>query len=92
MINKDLILGGGEYAQVKLEMRRPEASFWLPATSVVQAQSGVFIIRLEGQFLKRVPVLTGIRKGELIEVFADLKASDQVLKKGTEEWKDGQKI
>lgn len=92
VVNKDLVLGGGEYAQVKLDMRRPEATFWLPATSIVQAQSGVFIIRLEGQFLKRVPVVVGIRKGELMEVFADLNTADQVLKKGTEEWKDGQKI
>lgn len=92
VINKDLVLGGGEYAQVKLDMRRPEATFWLPVTSIVQAQSGVFIIRLEGQLLKRVPVVVGIRKGELMEVFADLNVADQVLKKGTEEWKDGQKI
>ena len=73
-------------------MRRPEATFWLPATSIVQAQSGVFIIKLEGQVLKRVPVVVGIHKGELMEVFADLTIADQVLKKGTEEWKDGQKI
>lgn len=92
VINKDLVLGGGEYAQVKLDMRRPEATFWLPATSIVQAQSGVFIIRLEGRLLRRVPVVVGIRKAELVEVFADLNIADQVLKKGTEEWKDGQKI
>lgn len=92
VVNKDRILGGGEYAQVILQMRRPEATFWLPVTSVVQAQSGVFILRKEGQFIKRVPVMPGIRKGALTEVFGDLNIGDQVLKKGTEEWKDGQKM
>lgn len=92
VVNKDRLLGGGEYAQVNLQMRRPEATFWLPATSVVQAQSGVFIVKLEGKLIKRVPVVPGIRKGELIEVFGVLHIEDQILKKGTEEWKDGQKI
>lgn len=92
VVNKDRLLGGGEYAQVNLQMRRPEATFWLPATSVVQAQSGVFIVKLEGKLIKRVPIVPGIRKGELIEVFGALNIEDQILKKGTEEWKDGQKI
>ncbi|MNY41195.1 hypothetical protein D3C86_1759880 [compost metagenome] len=92
VVNKDRILGGGEYAQVNLQMRRPEATFWLPVTSVVQAQSGVFILRKEGQFIKRVPVMPGMRKGALTEVFGDLDIRDQVLKRGAEEWKDGQKM
>lgn len=89
--NKDSRLGGGEYAQVILDMRRPEATFWLPASAVVQAQSGVFIVKLEDQLVKRVPVIIGTRKGTLMEVFGDLNVNDQVFKKGTEELKEGEK-
>lgn len=87
--NKDGQLGGGEYAQVSLEMRRSEATFWLPASAVVQAQSGVFIVKLENQEIKRIPVMVGIRKGALVEVFGDLSANDQVFTKGSEELKEG---
>ena len=89
--NKDGQLGGGEYAQVILNMRRPEATFWLPASAVVQAQSGVFIVKLEDQRVKRVPVMIGTRKGALMEVFGDLNVNDQIFKKGSEELKEGGK-
>ncbi|MCX2450854.1 efflux RND transporter periplasmic adaptor subunit [Pedobacter sp. PLR] len=89
--NKDGQLGGGEYAQVNLDMRRPEATFWLPATAVVQAQSGVFVVKLEDQLIKRVPVMIGTRKGALMEVFGDLNVNDQIFKKGSEELKEAEK-
>lgn len=89
--NQDGQLGGGEYAQVNIAMRRPEATFWLPTSAVVQAQSGVFIVKLENGLIKRVPVIIGTRKGMLMEVFADLNINDQVFKKGTEELKEGEK-
>lgn len=89
--NKDGQLGGGEYAQVIMDMRRPQPTFWLPASAVVQAQSGVFIVKLVDEVLRRVPVMIGTRKGELLEVFGDLNVNDQVFKKGTEELKEGEK-
>ncbi|MBB2149462.1 efflux RND transporter periplasmic adaptor subunit [Pedobacter gandavensis] len=89
--NKEGQLGGGEYAQVNLDMRRPEPTFWLPASAVVQAQSGVFILKLQDQVIKRVPVMIGTRKGASMEVFGDLNVNDQVFKKGTEELKEGEK-
>ncbi|MBC8987299.1 efflux RND transporter periplasmic adaptor subunit [Pedobacter sp. N36a] len=89
--NKDGQLGGGEYAQVIMDLRRPQATFWLPASAVVQAQSGVFIVKLVDELVKRVPVMIGTRQGALLEVFGDLDVSDKVFKKGTEELKEGEK-
>ncbi|WGQ08452.1 efflux RND transporter periplasmic adaptor subunit [Pedobacter gandavensis] len=88
--NKDGQLGGGEYAQVIMDMRRPQPTFWLPASTVVQAQSGVFIVKLVDEVVKRVPVMIGTRKGALLEVFGDLNVNDQVFRKGTEELKEGE--
>lgn len=92
VLNRGLVLGGGEYAQVNLELRRPVTTLWLPATSIVSAQSGLFVSKIESGFLKRIPVLLGNRKGELQEVFGMLTTDDEVLKKGSEEWKDGDKL
>ncbi|WP_316822322.1 efflux RND transporter periplasmic adaptor subunit [Pedobacter gandavensis] len=92
VFNQDGQLGGGEYAQVNLDMRRPEATFWLPASAVVQAQSGVFIVKVADGLIKRIPVAIGTRKGPLMEVFGDLGVNDQVFKKGTEELKEGGKL
>lgn len=92
VVNKGNQFGGGEYAQVSLNMRRPEATLWLPPSSVVKSQAGVFILVVDNGLLKRVPVKTGLRKGDLLEVFGELTAKDQVLKTGTEELKEGEKV
>ncbi|PTS99815.1 efflux RND transporter periplasmic adaptor subunit [Pedobacter sp. HMWF019] len=83
--NQSGILGGGEYAQVKLNMRRPSSTLWLPASSIVTAQSGVFVLKVENGLAESVPVSLGIRKGELQEVFGDINPQDHVVKVGSEE-------
>lgn len=87
--NRDRTLAGGEYAQVTLMLKRPDATLWLPASSVVQAQSGVFVLKVEDGVVSRVPVALGIRKNELQEVFGKLTAADKILKSGSEELEDG---
>lgn len=85
-------LGGGEYAQVKLSMRRPTPTVWLPVSSIVNAQSGTFILKVVNNIASRIPVSVGIRKGELQEVFGELKPEDQIVKTGSEELTEGSKI
>lgn len=85
-------LGGGEYAQVKLSLRRPAATTWLPVSSIVNAQSGIFVIKVVGDIVSRVPVSMGIRKAGLQEVFGELSSQDQIVKSGTEELTEGMKI
>lgn len=90
--NPDNQFGGGEYAQVKLSMRRTYPTMWLPLSSIVHAQSGVFVIKAENHLAKRVPVSVGIRKGELQEVFGAITPQDQIVKAGSEEITEGMKI
>ena len=87
--NRNQTLAGGEYAQVQLMLKRPDSTLWLPASSVVQAQSGVFILKVENGLVERIPVALGIRKKEMQEVFGDLTAGDKILKSGTEELEEG---
>lgn len=78
-------LQGGEYAQVKLKLRRPENTFWLPASSIVQAQSGTFVLALRNGKPVRLPITTGNKRDLLTEVFGELSADEQYLKNGSEE-------
>lgn len=85
-------LRAGQYAKVNIQMMRAQPTLWVPSTSIVQAQSGVFLIKVENNITKRVPVQTGVVKDSLTEVFGDLQAADKILQKGSEEIKEGIKI
>lgn len=85
-------LAGGEYAQVKLMLKRPDSTLWVPASSVVQAQSGVFVLKVENGVIERIPVALGIRIKEMQEVFGELRSVDEVLKTGTEELEEGTRV
>ncbi|WP_069658435.1 efflux RND transporter periplasmic adaptor subunit [Arcticibacter eurypsychrophilus] len=85
-------LGGGEYAQVKLHLKRAVPTMWLPVSSIVTAQSGTFVIKAINQIISRIPVSVGIRRAELQEVFGELNTEDQIVISGTEELTEGTKI
>lgn len=87
--NRDKKMTAGQYAKVKLSLRRKEHTFWVPKTSVVHSQSGTFLIKAENGTAQRVPVLTGIDKDSVLEVFGNLEAGEKILFKGSEEVKEG---
>jgi membrane fusion protein (multidrug efflux system) len=87
--NGDKKLQGGEYAQVKLGLQRKSPSYWVAPKSIVNAQSGTFIMTLSNKQIKRVLVKEGVRLDSLVEVFGDINEQSQVLKKPSEELKEG---
>ncbi len=90
--NSNRSLSGGEYAQVKLKMQRPDSTLWVPVSGVVHTQSGVFVLKLENGIVRRVPVAEGIQKENLQEVFGDISSKDHLVKKGTEELEEGTRV
>lgn len=90
--NADNHLRSGQYAKVLLQLRRKQPTLWVPASSVVQSQAGVFVVKNEEQKTRRIPVQIGVTKDTLVEVFGNLNAGDQILLKGSEEVKEGTKI
>lgn len=87
--NVGLALNGGEYAKVILQLRRPEPTWWVPAESVVHAQSGVFILTVNNGKIKRLPVEEGNRKNDMEEIFAPMSINRSIVRKGTEELANG---
>lgn len=85
-------LRAGQFAKVNIQLMRAQPTLWVPVTSVVKAQSGVFVLKVENQITKRIPVQIGASKDSLTEVFGNLQAGDTILQKGSEEIKEGIKI
>jgi membrane fusion protein, multidrug efflux system len=85
-------LRSGQYAKVSVQLKRKQPTLWVTASSVVQAQTGVFVVKNEANKTKRVPVQIGVTKDTLVEVFGNLNVGDQILLKGSEEIKEGTKI
>jgi membrane fusion protein, multidrug efflux system len=90
--NSGTQLRAGQYAKVNIQMMRLQPTLWVPTTSIVQAQSGIFIIKVDSGITKRIAVQTGVVKDTMTEVFGELQPSDIILQKGSEEVKEGIKI
>jgi len=82
-------LQGGDYAQVKLKLQRKNPSYWVQRKSVLNTQSGTFVLTLNDNEIKRVLVNEGIRLDTLTEVFGNLSPEDKVILKPSEEIKEG---
>lgn len=82
-------LQGGDYAQVKLSLKRKAPSHWVATGSVLSTQMGVFVLTVTDNEVRRVAVKEGIRLDSLTEVFGDLSAQDRVIRKPSEEIKEG---
>jgi RND family efflux transporter MFP subunit len=82
-------LQGGDYAQVKLKLKRKDPAIWVPKKSVLTTQTGTFILILEDQEIKRIPVKEGVHLDTLTEVFGQISTENQILLKPSEEIKEG---
>lgn len=82
-------LQGGDYAQVKLKLRRKTPSFWVQSKGVLKTQSGTFVLRLLNNEIKRIAVSEGVRLDSLTELFGGLSVKDSIILKPSEEIKDG---
>jgi len=85
-------LKSGMYAQVKLQTERTSKTLFVPTTAVVSSSEKVFVIRKNGNKAEWVSVKRGTVIDSLVEIFGDLHEGDQILKKGSEEFRDGQPI
>lgn len=82
-------LQGGDYAQVKLKLQRKAPSYWVKSKSVLNTQSGMYVLTMNNDEVKRVAVNEGIRLDTLTEVFGNLSPEDKIIIKPSEEIKEG---
>jgi len=91
--NQDGRLSGGDYADVKLHLKRDRPTFFVPQQSVMHSQSGIFVLGLnDRQEVQRIPVKIGQELEGMVEIFANLTGEEVLLKKASEEIINGQKV
>jgi len=90
--NPDLRLSAGMYPEVQWPVRRPQSSLLVPPTSIVTTTERTFVVRVNNGVAQWVNVSRGARVGDLIEVFGALKEGDTIVRRGTDEIREGAKV
>ena len=88
VMNRDGSLAPGMYPSVKWVVRRLRPSLLVPKTSIVTTTERTFVVRSEGGHAEWVDVKK-VAEGDLVEVIGNLKAGDRVVRRATDEIRDG---
>jgi RND family efflux transporter MFP subunit len=89
VINRDGSLAPGMYPTVKWPDRRSHPSLFVPKSSVVTTTERTFVVRNRNGHAEWVDVKKGVSDGDLVEVLGDLKPGDKVIRRATDEIRDG---
>ena len=89
VFNRDGALAPGMYPNVKWPVRNSGRLLFVPKTSVVTTTERTFVIRDRNGQAEWVDVKTGTPEGDLISVIGDLKPGDLVVRRGTDEIREG---
>ena len=85
-------LAPGMFAEVQWRMTRPDASLFVPASSIVTTTERTFVIRLKEGVAEWINVRLGVATPPDVEVFGALAAGDWVATRGTDELRPGTKV
>lgn len=90
--NPGLRLAPGMYAEIEWPVRRARPSLMVPATAVVTTTERSFVVRVRDGRAEWVNVGKGVASGELVEVFGAVAVGDVVVKRATDEIRDGSAV
>lgn len=94
--NRSGRLSPGMYAEVAWQVRRPQASLFVPPSSVATTTERSFVILIRNDVAEWVDVKRGAAVttpgGDLVEVFGDLAPGDKVAVRGTDELRAGTRV
>jgi membrane fusion protein (multidrug efflux system) len=92
VMNRDNSLAPGMYPTVKWPVRRSRPALFVPQTSVVTTTERTFVIRNQSGHAEWVDVKKGVAGGDLVEVIGNLKPGDMIIRRATDETKDGTRL
>lgn len=90
--NTDGALAPGMFPEVEWPVAPTSATMVVPATAVVTTTERTFVIRVTGGKAQWVTVKKGATRGDLVEVIGALAAGDVVVRRGTDEIRDGSAV
>jgi hypothetical protein len=80
------------FSTVKWPVRRARASLLVPKSSVVTTTERTFVIRNQNGHAEWVDVRKGVTDGDSVEVMGNLKPGDMVVRRATDEIREGAPI
>jgi membrane fusion protein, multidrug efflux system len=86
------LLDPGTFCEVSWPVRRVYPTLFVPASAVANDLERTFVIRVRNHRTEWVDVKTGASSGDLIEVFGDLAAGDEVAVRGTDQLRSDVKV
>ena len=87
--NRDGSLSPGMYPTVKWPVRGSHPALFVPKSSVVTTTERTFVIRDRNGRAEWVDVRKGAPDGDLVEVTGSLQSGDRLIRKATDELRDG---
>lgn len=90
--NPKQTLASGMFAEVQWPVSRAQTSLFVPRTAVVRTSERQFVVRVRNGVAEWVDVRRGELNGDVLEVFGDLRAGDDVVRRGNDEIRPGTKI
>jgi membrane fusion protein (multidrug efflux system) len=92
VFNRDNSLSPGMYPSVKWPVQRSRPSLLVPKTSVVTTTERTFVIRNQNGRAEWVNVVKGSADGDLTEVSGNIHGGDLVVRRATDEIREGSAI
>jgi RND family efflux transporter MFP subunit len=92
VMNRDGSLAPGMYPTVKWPVRRSLPSLFVPKTSIVTTTERTFVIRDRSGAAEWVDVKKGVAEGDLVEVRGNLKPGDMLVRRASDEIREGTPI
>jgi len=90
--NPDGKLSPGSFTNVSWPLERAYPTMFVPTTAVTSDQQHTFVIRVKDGKAEWVTVQTGQTLGTEVEVFGDLNAGDQVVKRASDAIHSGDSV
>jgi len=89
VFNKDKSLLPHMFAEVNLPLPAHDSTLIVPKTAVVTSTEKVFVVKEVDNHALWVEVKKGFQSGDVIEVYGKLNPGDNIVKKATDEIRDG---
>ncbi len=90
--NRDGSLSPGMYPKVNWPVRSGKAALFVPKTAVVTTTERTFVIRNQSGHAQWVDVKKGAADGDLVEISGALQAGDKVVRRATDELREGKPL
>lgn len=82
----------GTFCEVDWPVHRTYPTLFVPVSAVASDLERTFVIRVTNNRTEWVDVRIGVRAGDLMEVFGDLHAGDDVATRGTDQLRAGTEV